>query len=143
MPALPPYEEVTHTADWALRVRGANLGELFLNAAQGMYALLAPEPGPDAPALGADIASRRVMLTAPDAESLLVAWLNELLYLTESEALVFDRFRLTALSERYLEAVVEGVPARALKKQIKAATFHDLRIQVGEDGFQTTIVFDV
>ena len=71
-----------------------------------------------------------------------VEFLDELLYLGESEELVCDRFRLAVEGTR-LEAMVEGVPIVAHGKEIKAVTYHRLEIEETEDGLQTRIVFDV
>jgi SHS2 domain-containing protein len=132
------YEEVPHTADWSLRVRGATLAELFAHAAEGMYALMDAQPergGPEA--------TREVQLEAYDLESLLVAWLNELLYLTESENLRFVRFRIGSIENSSLAATAIGVTAPDLNQHIKAVTFHDLRVVETGEGLETTIVFDV
>ena len=154
----PRFEEVSHTADWALRVRGATLAELFAHAAEGMYSLVGGRVAEGAPRI-----TREVSLAAPDVESLLVAWLNELLYLTESEAYMFDTFEMRDLGGAIridlpspqsgifdgksggnrLVARVTGGRAAGLKKQIKATTFHNLRIATTKDGLETTIVFDV
>ncbi len=135
---VKPFEEVPHTADWALRVRGATLADLFVHAAQGMYDLMGGEPASDAPA-----EAGALTVEAADAEGLLVAWLNELLYHTDAEGLWFHDFRVRLDGERRLEAEVKGRPATGLKKYIKAATFHNLRIAQADDGLEATIVFDV
>jgi SHS2 domain-containing protein len=78
------FEEVEHTADWALRVRGRDLSQLLTNAARGMSYLLVSEVA----AIPSQV-ERRLVLDAMDAESLLVAWLSELAYWAEAELLVF------------------------------------------------------
>ena len=55
------WEEIPHTADWALRIRGEDLRSLFENAARGMASLIGGEAGADAETLRCDIA-----LDAPD-----------------------------------------------------------------------------
>ena len=67
------FEEIEHTADWALRVRGHDLRELLVNAARGMSRLLVP----DLTVISTDV-ERHFELDAFDAESLLVEWLSEL-----------------------------------------------------------------
>ena len=134
---MSPFREIDHTADWALEVWAPTLAALFTEAARGMYALAGavPRAGPRE--------RRSVTLTAGDAESLLVAWLQELLYFTESEGLAFDEFHLVRLSAEQLEAEVVGAPAQHLDKVIKAVTYHNLAIRVTEAGHSATIVFDV
>jgi len=134
----PAFEEVEHTADWALRVRGRDLRELLVNAARGMSRLLVPNPE----AIPTDV-ERQVELEAFDAESLLVEWLSELAYWAEAEMLVFREFDLAQVTPTHLRAVVRGGHAPDLQKHIKAVTYHNLEIIKTEDGVETTVVFDV
>ncbi len=131
------FEELEHTADLALRVYGRDLKELFANAAYGMFYLMA-----DLPALE-PTTSHEVHLEAFDCETLLVDWLNELLYLHETEGEIYNRFQLKTLSPTHLTASVAGGEGEARKATIKAATFHDLAIEETEDGYVATIVFDI
>lgn len=134
---MSPYREVDHTADWALHVWARTIEELFAEAARGMVALTGAQAQPGA------AACRRVELAAEDHESLLVAWLQELLYYTESEALVFTAFHVEHLDSTHLWAEVEGAPADEPGKAIKAVTYHNLKISRTADGYETTLVFDV
>jgi SHS2 domain-containing protein len=79
---------------------------------------------------------------APDAESLLVAFLSELVYLQEQENLAFDRFELQ-IHERQLKVDMQGGPVERVDKAIKAVTYHNLRIARTDRGLEATIVFDV
>jgi SHS2 domain-containing protein len=131
------FEEVEHTADLALKVHGHSLKEVFINAACGLFSLMA-----DLENLAPSV-SREVHLEAPDRESLLVDWLNELLYLHEVEEEIYTRFEIETLSSTALSATVWGTKVKASKLTVKAATFHDLEIRETEDGYMTTVVFDV
>ena len=133
---LPPYEEVEHTADLALRVRGSSLQALFANAARGMFQFMG-----DAFSLDSECFS--VKLESPDAETLLVDWLNELIFLSEVHGRIFCAYNFVSISETQLHAQIGGGLAERWRERIKAATFHDLRIQREGDGYLVTIVFDV
>ena len=132
------FEEVEHTADWALRVRGRDFRELLVNAARGMSCLLVSDPA----AIPTDV-ERRFELDAFDDESLLVEWLSELAYWAEAEMLVFRGFDLSQVRPDHLEAVVRGGQVPSLQKHIKAVTYHNLEIVETEDGLEATVVFDV
>jgi len=132
------FEEIEHTADWALRVRGAGLRELLSHAARGMSSLLVP----DLETVPTDV-QRQVELDTLDAESLLVEWLGELAYWAESELLIFREYDLTEVSPTHLRAILRGGRVPGLQKHIKAVTYHNLKIVATEDGLETTIVFDV
>ena len=130
------YLEISHTADWALKVWAPDLPGLFEQAAHGMYALLqiCLQPGGDYEC--------PVDLDAEDAEGLLVSFLSELLYLTEQEGLGFEMFDLV-VDDIHLSGRMIGAPVESQAKEIKAVTYHNLVIQKTERGLETTIVFDV
>jgi len=130
------FEEIEHTADLAIRACGRDMRELFANAAQGMFALMA-EPSEE------PVHEREVSLEALDYESLLVDWLNELIYLHEVEGETYRQFAIETLSSTDLKAHVTGGPTKNKTKAIKAATFHDLAIEETANGLVATIVFDV
>ena len=131
-----PYEEIPHTADWSLRVRADTLSELFSEAAKGMFALTGIRLA-DTPRI-----ERNLILSAADAESLLVTFLSELLFLSEEEKLGFDEIQVQTDGHR-LEAKLGGARILSLEKAIKAVTFHNLQIQKGAEGYKVDIVFDV
>jgi SHS2 domain-containing protein len=131
------FEELPHTADLSIRVWGQDLAALFANAAYGMASLLAA-PDDVAPAVAHSIA-----LEAPDVETLLVSWLEELLYLGERDDLLFVRFELERVTAQELRAVAHGGPVRGARRSIKAVTFSGLAVVPTAEGYETTIVFDV
>ena len=129
---------VEHTADWAVRVRGRDLAELFGRAATGMVRLLVADPR----AVPLDV-ERAISLESYDAEGLLVEWLGELAYLAEREGLVFPIIELDRVMPTGLSGTVRGGRAPELQKHIKAVTYHDLAIRRIGSGLEVTIVFDV
>jgi riboflavin kinase/FMN adenylyltransferase len=131
------HEEVQHTADRAIQVWGEGLPELFEGAAHGMYQLMADTEG-------LVVTHRReVQLEAYDLESLLVEWLNELLYLTEAEGMMWLEFDIAFPSQTQLFARVGGMRAEATRGTIKAATFHNLKVCRDGAGWSTLLTFDV
>jgi SHS2 domain-containing protein len=130
------FEEIEHTADWSIRVYGESLNALFTHAAEGMFSLLDPQFESE------QTKPRNIELTAIDSETLLVSWLEELLYLLETEEVAAVKYDLQ-VNENDLQASVLTRPVETMQKDIKAVTYHELEIQEGESGLQTTIVFDV
>ena len=131
-----PFEELPHTADWALRAWAGNLPLLFAETARGMNALSGAQPAP-----GPRI-SRTFEAEALDMESLLVMFLSELVYAAEQEDLVFDAFEIE-LKGNELKVSMSGAPLLTLNKSIKAVTYHNLEIRNTVRGFELEIVFDV
>ena len=130
------FEEIEHTADWALRVWAPDLPGLFAQAARGMYALMETTLAPG------ERNALAVAVEGLDAESLLVAFLSELLYLGESQSVGCDDFGVS-FHEGGLTAQVQSAPILRQKKEIKAVTYHNLQIQERDGLFWVTIVFDV
>jgi SHS2 domain-containing protein len=131
------FEEVPHTADLAIRVWGRDMAELFVNAAYGMACQLG-DPESVIPTV-----EYPIELEALDAETLLVSWLGELLYLGERDGCLFTDFQVLELTPVYLRAVARGGPAQQYHTHIKAVTFSNLKIVATGQGYETTIVFDV
>jgi SHS2 domain-containing protein len=86
---------------------------------------------------------REIELQAMDRETLLVGWLNELLFLTESEGLLFSDFSVKSLTDTALAARAGGAPGEVTGAHIKAATFHSLEVVENRTGFSAVITFDV
>ena len=132
------FEEIDHTADRALRIYGSNLGDLFLNAAQGLNSLMVTTP-----ISGSEQQEKFVALEAMDGESLLVDWLSELAYWAEIDMLVFEEFKIESVSSTHIRARIYGTRVKQLKKHIKAVTYHNLDIVQTDEGMTATVVFDV
>jgi SHS2 domain-containing protein len=135
---MAPYREIEHTADWALEVRAASLPELFVEAAHGMFDLAGQPPSEEG-----EGQPRRVELEAEDLESMLVAWLQELLYLSEVEGVRLDHVAIEALTPTRLSAAAQARPAARPEKAIKAVTYHNLAIRRDAGGYVVVVVFDV
>lgn len=132
------YEEIEHTADLAIRAYGRDSKELFANAAYGMFSAMGIDLEAVKPTL-----RREMRLEALDREALLVDWLNELLYLHETEGEIYVDFDIHTLSTTELRATMSGAKGNDARMVIKAATFHDLKIERIDKGYVTTIVFDI
>ncbi len=131
------YEEIDHTADVGIRAYGRTASELFASAAEGMFSLIAD------PAKVKPRGEIEVRLAADDLPQLLVAWLSELLFLHETQRLLFCMFkvRVRGTSLR-AEAWGETIDKRRheLKLAIKAVTYHRLSVDV-ERGV-AEVIFD-
>lgn len=130
------HREVEHTADLELEVWGPDMAAVLEEAARGMYGLMAVEVSED---------SRRhhqFEIQADDREQLMVSFLEELLYLADSEDLAFDGF-LLRVEDTQLIAHLEGGFMITRSRDIKAVTFHSLKIGKSGSGLRTNVVFDV
>jgi SHS2 domain-containing protein len=135
------FREIEHTADVELEVWGEDIFSLFVEAARGMYYLSQIERKGDGDTQG--IQSWSFSVKGTDLESLLVAFLSELLFYLETEGLAFDVFNLQFLEDYHLQAQLEGSVVESRNREIKAITFHNLNIEETESGWQVRIVFDI
>jgi SHS2 domain-containing protein len=138
---LQPYEVFDHTADIGLHAYGLTLPELFTNAATGMESLMV------APAQVEARVSRTVSVDGHDLVALLVSWLNELIFLFDTEYLLCNQFRITDFTDTHLQATVSGEPYDSqrhdLSSAIKAATWHEASVEPEVEGYKARIIFDI
>ncbi len=134
------FEIIDHTADVGLVAYGADVSEVFANAAKGLFSLITELNDVR------EVVRREIELTAPDQESLLVSWLNELIFLFDTEYLLFKRFDIIRISQTELKAAGYGEKVDSSRHEIKigvkAATYHMLQID-RNDGVKARIIFDI
>ena len=136
-----PFEIIDHTADIGIVAYGVDVKQVFANAALGLFTLMAdPDECKD------DI-QRDLRLSAEDMEVLLVAWLNELIYIFDVEHIIFKRFEVDELTSTHIKARCFGEKIKLnqhkLKREIKAATYHMLKIDKVNSGYKAQVIFDI
>jgi SHS2 domain-containing protein len=136
-----PYEVFEHTADVGLHAWGRTLSELFVHAAQGMESLMV------APEQVRVRVRREIAVTGHDEVSLLIAWLNELIVLFDTEYLLLRQFEIDDISGTYLKGHASGEPYDAqrhdLGSAIKAVTWHEAAVERTGEGYKARIIFDI
>ena len=141
MSTVKPFEVIDHTADIGIIAYGADIKQVFANAALGLFNLMADLDNPKE-----DI-KREIELSAEDVEILLVEWLNELIYISDVEHIIFKRFEINELSSTQLRATCFGEKIKPgqhrLKREIKAATYHMLRLNKENGSYKVQIIFDI
>lgn len=131
------YEVLDHKADLKIKARGKNCRDLFLHMLYGMEESQGPE-------IKDQQAERRISVSSPDIESLLVDFLNEALYLGQTHKETYQDFKKEEVTEQKIKGVLIGKKVEGWEKEIKAATYHDLKIEKKENGLlEATIIFDV
>jgi SHS2 domain-containing protein len=130
------FEE--HTSEARLRVRAPSLPALFEEAARALAELMCADPGE------ASGEALRVQARASDREALLAAWIDELVFLSETHKRVWTEAHIERLTDTEVDARVRGLEPSRLRTQVKAATLHELRItQTGPSEYEATMVLDV
>ena len=136
------FEFFDHTADIGVHIYGRTLAELFENAARALHEALGRLHKTE----GA--LQKAIDLHAESAEDLLHDWLAELLYEIEASHILYDHFDFHELTPLRLTATLRGGTIDFTRSQaneeIKAVTYHQLRVKSQPDGsWQATVIFDV
>ena len=134
------FEILNHTADVGIIAYGADMSQAFANAARALFSLITDLDDVE------EVVHRDIELTSTDEESLLVEWLNELIYQFDTEGIIFKRFDITQLNSTRLKARSYGEKVDKSKHKIKigvkAATYHMLKVDKG-DGCKVQVLFDI
>jgi len=135
------FELVDHTGDLGVRVFGESLSQLFEQAAHALTFILTE---PETIRLKE---TRRIQLEAKTHEELLITWLNELVYLFETKGLLFKTYDVLSVHAHHLEALAQGesyVEGRhPIKTTVKAATYHQLKIENHQGVWTAQVIFDL
>ncbi len=150
---MKTFEIIDISGDAGIRAYGKTLEDLFTNAAAGMYSLITDPEG---------IREKRevtVDIESHSAEGLLVSWLNELIFHFDTYGFIGKKIMITEITggeegqtqgsapTRRLRAVISGeefdTDRHERRLLIKAATYHQMKIEK-EDGFwATNVIFDI
>ena len=134
------FEILDHTADVGIIAYGNDMKQAFTNTAKGLFSLITELDNIN------EVLYRDIELVAPDQESLLVEWLNELIYLFDAEGIIFRRFDIVELDDTRLKARSYGERVDSskhkLKTGVKAATYHMLEVDK-TDGCKVQVLLDI
>ena len=130
------YEWRSHTAEIELAIEAAAGEEGFTDALAAFAELVVLERA------GAEDEQRAVAIEAPDRASLLVEWLQELIFLADSESFVAERANDVGLGPGSLKATLIGRRTE-FEPLVKAATYHGLKFAREGDMWQARVVLDV
>jgi SHS2 domain-containing protein len=135
------YEHFEHTADLGLRIRAADMNRLFAEAGVALFAAVV-----DGLDTVRQVRRIDVEIAGTDVEYLLFDWLRELLYRFDAEHLLFSRFDVT-VGANGLKASAWGEPIdparHVLSHEVKAITYHGLRVEREGDGWLAEVIVDI
>ncbi len=133
------YSFREHTADIIVHITGKTLEEIFREAGTALMDVMFKKR------TGTGI-HRTVSLQDPDPDTLLFDFLSELLFLSDSENIVFSSI-VVSFSGSCLNAILDGEPfspdRHAGGMEVKGISFSGLHIVKDEDGYTLDILFDV
>ena len=134
---MPKYKVIDHPSDIGIEAFGSDKKELFENSAFGMMDMMFDLSGVPMESIHV------VKVSSDDTQSLLISWLSELLYISDSKHFALKDFKISKMSDTELEAKVYGGKIGKIKRFIKAATYSQLEIIKEKDNWKARIIFDV
>lgn len=139
--AVKNYELIEHTADIGIRVKSSSLEGLFKSAGLAIADLSAEKQKTLIPEKHKIVVTQK----ADNVEELFVNWLNELLSASAVEGLIFEDIRINQINEKFIDAIAIGSSVRNYKinTEIKAATYHQLKVEKTGPFWQAEVIFDV
>jgi len=135
------FEYLDHTGDLGIRAFGNSLTDLFRHAAEALFHVITdPETVRSAEA-------RIITIEANSLDELMISWLNEFLYLFDTQGLLFRDFDFLSLNEKALEATARGEPyderRHPIKTTVKSATYHQLQIRQRKSIWEVQVILDL
>lgn len=138
---MKKFQILEHSGDLKIKVWGQDSAELFKNAAVGMFSA----------AIGCELKTknaklkRNLEIEGQNPEELLINFLNELIFLSDTFKEIYLEFDFHEFSENKILGLASGasLPPKGFQIQIKAATHHGLKIKKSPKVFTTEILFDI
>jgi SHS2 domain-containing protein len=135
------FEIIDHAADVGIIAYGADVEELFSNAALALFSLITE------PEIVEEKLHINLEVSSEDTDSLLIEWLNELIYCFDAKHMLFNRFDIRNVTHNELKATCYGEDFDPMKHKIKlgvkAATYHMLKLDKNGDGYKAQIILDI
>jgi protein archease len=135
------HETFEHTADIGLRARAPDLNSLFAEAAKAFFSVIV-ENGEEVRAVD----EFSITVEADARDDLLYDWLAELLYLFDTEHVLLCEFDVT-VRDGGLNATVRGEPIDStrhrLDMEVKAITYHELKVEQNGDEWLAEVIIDL
>ena len=132
------YELLEHTGDIKLKIYGNDFTDLLKNAGYALSDLVLP-------GINKSEINHEFRIEGDSNEQLLVRFLNELVYLIQSENLIFREFDIEEVDSR-IHVICKGgkiEPDDCPDYDVKAATYHDLSIEKTDSGFSAQVILDI
>lgn len=135
------FRLLEHTSDMGIKAEGESLAAVFRQAALGLQQIMTS---------CTDIQAQQEILVevqAQDREELLVNWLSEVIFLLETRQLLPAEFVIDSISDCRLQARVRGESLDAerhfLEREIKAVTYHQIRVERVAGGWRAQVFVDL
>ena len=138
---LPQHSLFPTTADIGIEAQAPDFSGLLLQASLALLEVMAD------PSVVCCLQSLRLEVNAQDRAEIIVAWLNEIVYLYETRGLVFACVEVQEAGANHARGVVRGEPLdhkrHHLRHAVKGVTYHQLRVVEDKEGFRLRVILDI
>jgi SHS2 domain-containing protein len=135
------HELFEHTADLGLRIRSRDLNTLFEEAGLCLMSAMIEDIESIRPR-----EELRINLAGEELDYLLFDWLRELLLRFETERLLFSKFSVEITASGF-QGRAWGEPndpdRHILTHEVKAITYHGLKVENSDDGWLAEVIVDI
>jgi len=133
---MKKYQVIEHTADLKIKVFARTKKELFSNFLLALSEILVREKG------GKKV-KRNIEVHSFDFPALLVDFLNQVIFLSQTNKEFYDKIQIKEFSEKKIKGFLFGRKIERFKEDIKAATYHDLEVKKNKNLWEAVVLFDV
>jgi SHS2 domain-containing protein len=135
------YEIFDHTADLGLRMRAGSLDELFVDAGRALFSVIVA----NLDAVRA-VEEFEFEIEGDRRDDLLFDWLAELLFTFDVRHVLFSGFDVE-VGKNGVKATARGEPVdpdrHELDMEVKAITYHQLKVEREGDGWVAEVIVDL
>lgn len=119
---MKKFEFLEHTADFKFRIYGQDLKEIVLNSLLALKEYLEPE-------LAQEKIEKEIEVESADQTTLFIDFLSEVLANSYIEKAIFDEVEFFEFTPNKIKAKIKGKKIKSIKKEIKAITYHQAKIE--------------
>lgn len=127
------------TSDVMFEAYGKDLREVFENAAEAVFSMICQldKVRP--------LESCHVEVKAKSVDKLLIAWLQELIGMVDTEAMFFSRFEIQEIGKKHLKAKAWGESTSPEKGEtvVKAVTYYKYNFEKTKEGYKARVSLDI
>ncbi|MBT4334652.1 archease [archaeon] len=136
---MKKYEYLSHTADAKFRAFGKTIENAFENSAIAMFDILGKTKKVKS------VIEKKININSDNQEALLYDFLEELLFLLDTEGLFLHKITDLVIKENSLTCIIEGDDYKNydLSGDIKAITYNDMSIKKTNNGYEIVVVVDI
>ena len=149
---IEKYRLIDHTADIGIEVFGDNLSQLFSNAGYALFDVIA-----DLSLVNSKV-TKSLIIKGRSLEELMVNWLGELIYIFDTESIIFKEFNIVEINtfkkefseeDEWLKLIAEikgekyDCKVHVINTVVKAITYHQLKIIKDNSGWNARVILDV